>query len=269
MLEDTELRLGFFFAVLLLMMVLEALFPRRKRQLSRKQRWTTNLTLVVLNTVSLKLMGPLTAIVVAGYALDQGWGLMAFSPIPLPIYLEVIIGVILLDLAVYLQHVAFHRIPFLWRLHKVHHVDRDIDVTTGIRFHPLESVISMTYKCVVIVLLGPITLAVIVFEILLNASAMFNHANFRINSWLDRGLRVLFVTPDFHRVHHSVIPKETNSNYGFFLSIWDYLGKTYIAQPHKSHQGMTIGLESYQTNKPAVLGWCLSLPFKKPLAKVE
>jgi len=263
MTNDLTLRLGIFIGVLLLMMLLEAVFPKKKRSQARQGRWTTNLALVVINSFTLKLLGPVTAVVVAEYALDQGLGLLAFSPIPLPLYLEIIIGIVLLDFAIYLQHIAFHRIPFLWRLHKVHHVDRDIDVTTGIRFHPVEAVISMLYKCVVILLLGPIALSVIIFEIILNASAMFNHANFSIPKKLDSVLRLLIVTPDSHRVHHSVHVKETNSNYGFFLSVWDRLGGTYIAQPKDTHSGMTIGLSSYQTPKPAMLSWCLLLPFKK------
>lgn len=263
MTNETLWRLGIFVSVLLLMMTLEAAFPKRHREQSRKGRWTTNLLLVVINSFALKILGPVTAVVVADYTLDQGWGLLAFSPIPLPFYLEIIVGVVLLDFAIYLQHVASHNIPILWRLHKVHHVDRDIDVTTGIRFHPLEAILSMIYKCLIIFLLGPITLSVIVFEIILNASAMFNHANLRLPKKLDYVLRALIVTPDSHRVHHSVHVNETNSNYGFFLSIWDRLGKTYAAQPRDTHEGMTIGLSSYQSQNPSLLSWSLLFPFKK------
>jgi len=263
MFEETTWRLGIFIFVLLLMMLLEAVLPKRERVQPRGGRWLTNLSLVVINSFVLKLLGPVTAVVVADYALDKGWGLLNVSPIPLPLYLEIIVGVVLLDLAIYFQHIAFHRIPILWKLHKVHHVDRDIDVTTGIRFHPVESIISMLYKCIVILLLGPIALSVIIFEIILNASAMFNHANFSIPKRLDSVLRKLIVTPDFHRVHHSIHVKETNSNYGFFLSIWDRLGNTYIKQPKDNHYDMTIGLSSYQSSKPAILSWCLILPFKK------
>jgi len=262
MTHETTWRLVAFVGVLMLMMLLEAAFPKRNRQQSRRGRWVTNLSLAVINSFALKVLGPVTAVVAADYALDNGWGMLSLSPFPLPFYLELLLGVVLLDLAIYLQHIAFHKIPFLWRLHKVHHVDRDIDVTTGIRFHPLESVISMIYKCVVIVLLGPITLAVILFEIVLNASAMFNHANFSISYRIDAILRKLFVTPDFHRVHHSLHVNETNSNYGFFLSIWDRLGNTYIVQPRDTHEGMTIGLSGFQSSKPAILSWCLILPFK-------
>jgi len=251
------------------MAILEAVLPKRERQQTRAQRWTTNLSLVVVNTIVLKLLGPITAIIAADYALSNNWGLIALSPIPLPLFAEIIIGVVLLDFAIYLQHVASHRIPILWRLHKVHHADRDIDVTTGIRFHPIEAGLSMVYKCGVVLLLGPIAMAVIVFEILLNASAMFNHANIRLPKTLDKILRTLIVTPDFHRVHHSVIEKETNSNYGFFLSIWDKLCKTHIEQPRETHQGMTIGLTTYQNQNPGKLSWCLTIPFKPTTGGTE
>jgi len=269
MTEEAILRLGLFLGILVLMMLLEALFPKRPRQQARHKRWPTNLLLVAISAVCLKLLGPLSAVIVAEYALDQGWGLLAYSPIPLPIYMEILLGIMLLDLAVYLQHIAMHRIPFLWRMHKVHHADRDIDVTTGVRFHPLEIILSMAYKCGIIVLLGPIALAVIIFEILLNASAMFNHANLHINKKVDSVLRKIIVTPDFHRVHHSVIEKETNSNYGFFLSIWDRLGKTYRPQPKDNHHGMTIGLNGHQSNDPALLTWCLMTPLKNQIKEIE
>jgi len=262
--DDTQLRLMIFLGVLVFMAALETLLPRRERQLSRVSRWSTNLSLVLINTVALKLLGPVAAIVVADYAMDNHWGLLSLSPIPLPLFLEVIIAIMLLDFAIYLQHVALHRVPFLWRFHKVHHVDRDLDVTSGIRFHPIEAVMSMLYKCAIILLLGPVTIAVVLFEIILNASAMFNHANVRLPKSLDAILRKLVVTPDFHRVHHSTLPAETNSNYGFFLSLWDYLGKTYIAQPKHQHEGMVIGLKAYQSKQPANLWWCLRLPFVAP-----
>jgi len=262
--DDTQLRLMIFLGVLALMAALEALLPRRERRLSRASRWSTNLSLVLINTVALKLLGPVAAIVVADYAMDNNWGLLSLSPIPLPVYLEIIVAIALLDFAIYLQHVLMHRVPFLWRFHKVHHVDRDLDVTTGIRFHPIEVMMSMAYKCAVILLLGPVTIAVVLFEIILNASAMFNHANMRLPKGIDAVLRKLIVTPDFHRVHHSTLPQETNSNYGFFLSIWDYLCKTYIAQPKHQHEGMVIGLSAYQSQQPAKLLWCLGLPFTTP-----
>jgi sterol desaturase/sphingolipid hydroxylase (fatty acid hydroxylase superfamily) len=261
MLEDHSLRLFIFIAVLLLMMTLESLSPKRNRQQSRIGRWRTNLSLVLMNSVVLKLLGPVAAITVASYAHNQQWSLLSLLPVELPLWVSIAITVVILDMAIYVQHVGFHKIPFLWRLHQVHHADRDIDVTTGIRFHPLEAVISMLYKCVIVFLLGPTVAAVIVFEIILNASAMFNHANFHMPQWVDRVLRTLIVTPDSHRVHHSDIQQETDSNYGFFLSIWDRIFSTYTPQPIKNHTGMTIGLTEYQTQHPAQLLWCLSLPF--------
>jgi len=182
----------------------------------------------------------------------------------LPFYVEVILAIVILDLAIYFQHVMSHKLPFLWRFHKVHHADRDIDVTTGIRFHPIEAALSMIYKCGIILLLGPATLAVLVFEILLNASPMFNHANVSLPKSVDRLLRLIIVSPDMHRVHHSEIPQETNSNYGFFLSIWDRIFRSYIPQPQKGHQGMAIGLSEYQTEKPASLLWSIKIPFDSP-----
>lgn len=269
MLDDTQLRLAIFIGVLVFMAALEAILPKRERQQTRSQRWATNLSLVVVNSIVLKLLGPITAVIAADYALDNNWGLIGLSPIALPLFVEILLGIILLDFAIYIQHVASHHFPILWRLHKVHHADRDIDVTTGIRFHPIEAALSMIYKCGVILLLGPITIAVIIFEILLNASAMFNHANIRLPNTLDKILRTLIVTPDFHRVHHSVIEKETNSNYGFFLSVWDKLCNTYIEQPRENHQGMTIGLNAYQNQNPGKLSWCLTVPFKNVTRETE
>ena len=208
-------------------------------------------------------MGPLTAVMAAEYAMDQGWGLLSLLPFSLPFYLELILGIILLDLLIYLQHVACHYVPVLWRFHKVHHADRDLDVTTGVRFHPVEAILSMLYKCAVIALLGPIALSVVIFEIVLNASAMFNHANVAIPKKIDTFLRWFIITPDVHRIHHSTNVAETNSNYGFFLSIWDRIGKTYKSQPEAGHDDMVIGLSSYQTQNPSKIIWCLTLPFKK------
>jgi sterol desaturase/sphingolipid hydroxylase (fatty acid hydroxylase superfamily) len=170
--------------------------------------------------------------------------------------------VVLLDFAVYVQHVISHKVPILWRLHKVHHADRDVDATTGVRFHPVEALLSMIYKSAIVLLLGPAAMAVVVFEIILNASAMFNHANLRLPSSLDKVLRSLFVTPDMHSVHHSVIVHETDSNYGFFLSIWDKLFKTYTANPSLTPDKINIGLNEYQTDNPSSLGWSLALPFR-------
>jgi len=172
-----------------------------------------------------------------------------------------ILAVIMLDGLIYLQHVISHHIPALWALHKVHHTDRDLDVTSALRFHPIEILFSMVYKMFWVIILGPSAAAVIIFEVILNGSAMFNHANMRLPLWLDKVLRIFIVTPDMHRVHHSVIEGETNSNYGFFLSIWDRLGRTYIPQPKRGHDDMVIGLSEHQHNGPRSLAWSLSLPF--------
>jgi len=259
--NDSDIRLAIFLGVLILMSLLEALFPRRARTQTRLERWPTNLGIIVLNAISLRLLGPISALIAADYALDHNWGLLAHSPIPLPLWLEFIIGFLLLDLAIYWQHVASHKIPMIWRFHKVHHADRDIDASTGIRFHPIEVALSMVYKCGIILLLGPITLAVLIFEITLNASAMFNHANFKLPLCLDKILRQIIITPDVHRVHHSVIKHETNSNYGFFLVFWDKLFGSYIKQPQEGHDSMTIGLDEYQSKQPNTFSWSLLTPF--------
>ena len=203
---------------------------------------------------------PVLAVAMAEIAAARGWGLL--NLVDLPLWLEFVIAVAVLDMLIYAQHVATHKTPILWRLHQVHHADRDIDVTTGARFHPVEIVLSMGYKLLCVIALGPSALAVFVFEVLLNASAMFNHANVRLPLSVDRVMRSVIVTPDMHRVHHSIVRNETDSNYGFFLSIWDRLFGTYIAQPRDGHDGMTIGLKEYQTPKPANLFWCLWLPFR-------
>jgi len=261
--EQGSIRILVFASVLIAMASFEAVWPRKKRALERSKRWFSNLSLSVINSVVIKVLGPITAISAAEYALDNGYGLMAASPIPLPFLIEVLIGFILLDLLIYAQHVMSHKVPLLWRFHKVHHADRDIDVTTGIRFHPIEALFSMLYKCALILLLGPLPVAVFLFEVVLNGSAMFNHANVKLPAWADRALRLIIVTPDTHRIHHSVLVKETDSNYGFFLSIWDRLFKTYRAQPKLGHDDMVIGLDEYQTQSPASLIWSLNEPFKQ------
>lgn len=257
------IRLIVFASVLLVMASAEALWPRKKRVMDRPARWFNNLSLSVINSIAIKVLGPITAIAAAEYALDNGYGLIALSPTPLPFWLEILIGFVILDLLIYFQHVLSHKVPMIWKFHKVHHADRDIDVTTGIRFHPIEVLFSMLYKCGFILLLGPLPIAVFLFEVVLNGSAMFNHANVRLPSWLDKALRFIIVTPDFHRVHHSTNRKETNSNYGFFLSIWDRIFKTYIAQPKLGHDDMVIGLDEYQTKSPASLAWSLKTPFNQ------
>ena len=257
--EDT-LRLSIFIGALLLLMLAEQVWPRKNRVAKRSSRWMTNFGMSVINTVALRLLGPIAALGAAAYAGSKGWGVS--NLLDLPNWFELIVAIILLDLAIYAQHVVTHHVPILWRLHRVHHVDRDIDVTTALRFHPLEIAVSMIYKCAVVFVLGPAVLAVLIFEVLLNTCAMFNHANLALPKQLDRILRVFIVTPDMHRVHHSIIEPETNSNFGFSLSIWDRLFRTYTDQPEAGHDHMIIGLRHHQNENPTRLPWSLFFPFK-------
>jgi len=253
------LRGGLFLSLLLLFILAESLSPKRRRVLGRLKRWRTNFGFTVLNTIAIKLLGPVTAIATAGYAARNQFGI--FNQIDLSLGVEFVLAIIVLDLAIYGQHVATHKIPLLWRLHKVHHADRDIDTTTALRFHPIEILLSMLFKCLLVLALGPAIFAVLVFEALLNGCAMFNHANLHLPGWMDRIIRLFIVTPDMHRVHHSVRPSETNSNYGFSLSVWDRLFRTYNDQPQDGHLKMTIGLREYQSEDPENFIWSLRLPF--------
>lgn len=256
-------RLGTFLTLLVLFAGLETLVPRRSRNLSRARRWPTNLAMTVLNSVALRALAVLLPLLAIGAALDaeaQGWGL--FNRIDWPVWLELVLAVLILDLAIWAQHLVTHKVPLLWRFHRVHHADRDMDVTTGFRFHPVEILASMLLKIGLVYLLGPSALAVLVFEILLSGTALFNHANIALPGPLDRALRFVLVTPDMHRVHHSVHRAEHDSNYGFCLSLWDRLFGTYVAEPEAGHGAMTVGLE-WQDERPAKLGWVLRLPFRR------
>lgn len=259
--SETLLRLSIFFGALILFSSLEAIFPRRQRKLPRQGRWLTHLGITVIDSLAIRILGPLTAIAVAIWASGKGIGL--FNLTDWPLWLEITAAFILLDFAIYLQHVISHRVPFFWRFHKVHHTDRDLDASSAIRFHPVEILLSMLYKCGLVLLIGPAALAVLIFEIVLNASAIFNHANLKLPLGLDKVLRIFIVTPDMHRVHHSVIEGETNRNYGFNFSVWDRLCRTYKAQPEGGHDAMTIGLSEHQNMAPANLLWSLKLPFAK------
>jgi sterol desaturase/sphingolipid hydroxylase (fatty acid hydroxylase superfamily) len=256
---ETVVRLGVFAAVMVVLAVLEAALPRKKRSLPRAGRWFTNLLLVVIDSIVLRVLVPVSAMTVAVYVEARGWGLYNF--LEWPQWLEIVMSVLLLDMLVYWQHVLAHRIAFIWNFHRVHHADPDFDVTTALRFHPVEIVLSMLYKFVCIWVLGPAAVAVFIFEVLLNACAMFNHANLRLPGWLDRLVRTVLVTPDMHRVHHSVLPHELNSNYAFGLSVWDRLFATYTAQPEGGHKNMRIGLAAEQNGRPASLSWSLFQPF--------
>ncbi len=258
------LRAASFAGVFVVMAALEALWPRRARVQARIARWRTNGALVVIDTLLVRgvaLLAPaLAATGAAAWAQAQGFGL--FNVIAAPALAEIVLAALALDAAVWAQHVAFHRAPLLWRLHRVHHADRDLDASSGLRFHPAEIAISMLWKAAVVVALGAPVVAVIVFEVLLNATAMFNHANVKLPTWLDRALRLVLVTPDMHRVHHSVRVEELNTNFGFCLSLWDRASGLYRAQPQGGHEAMTIGLEAHQDEAPAKLGWSLVFPGK-------
>ncbi|MGX9353060.1 sterol desaturase family protein [Shimia sp. W99] len=259
--HETLIRLSIFGGLFALFATIEALAPRRNRTQPRGHRWLTNWTLSIIDTATLRLLAFALPLLAVGAAMDagqQGWGL--FNLIALPGPIELILAILIFDFAIWIQHLVTHKIPLLWRLHRVHHADRDIDVTTAIRFHPVEIALSMLLKIGLVYLLGPSALAIILFEIILNGTAMFNHANIKLPLPLDRALRLVLVTPDMHRVHHSIHRHEHDSNYGFALSIWDRLFGTYVAQPAKGHEGMTIGLQ-WQDKRPNKLGWSLALPF--------
>jgi len=254
---------GAAFALVLLAMALwEVLASRRPQWISRRQRWPGNLLLVALNTLLVRLLFPLAGVGAALVAAEQGWGL--FNLIALPMWLAVVASVIALDMAIYFQHRLFHAAPWLWRLHRMHHADLEFDVTTGLRFHPLEILISMGIKLAMVTLLGAPALAVLIFEVLLNATSMFNHGNVRLPTGIDRGLRLLVVTPDMHRVHHSIIRRETDSNFGFNLPWWDRLFGTYRDQPAAGHLGMTIGIEDFREAHDLRLDRMLLQPFVSP-----
>lgn len=259
--HEPLIRLGFFVGVFALVATWEVLAPRRTLTVSKGQRWAANLGLVVLNTALLRLVLPLAAVGLAAFASQNGWGLL--NHFAVPAWLAVPLAVIALDLAIWLQHVMVHAVPALWRLHRVHHADLDYDLTTGARFHPVEIFLSMGMKFAAIVVLGPPVMAVVIFEALLNATAMFNHGNVRLPAALDRVLRWVVVTPDMHRVHHSVEDDESNSNFGFNLPWWDRLFGTYRAQPRAGHEAMIIGIHGHRDPQGvARLPGMLTLPFR-------
>ena len=258
--NEKYVRMGFFFGMLLLIGLWEILAPKRALTVSKTVRWINNLGLVFFNTFLLRVLFPAAAVGLASLAAANGWG--AFNYYEIPLWLTLTASVIIMDLVIYLQHVMVHAVPLLWRLHRVHHADLDYDVTTGSRFHPLEIIFSMLVKFAAILLLGPPVIAVIVFEIILNATAMFNHGNIGLPKSLDKILRLFLVTPDMHRVHHSVEDDEANSNFGFSLPWWDRIFGTYRDQPRGGHVDMTIGIHKYRD--PKQVSWLpgmLNLPF--------
>ena len=264
---DNELliRLGFFFGILILMFLWEVIAPRRTLTTSKITRWFSNLCLVLIDSIVVRLIFPTALVGIAFLAQQRGWGI--FNQFEMPSLLKITLSVLILDLAIYLQHIMFHSIPLFWRLHMVHHSDMDIDVTTGIRFHPIEIVLSMGIKMIAAILIGPPPIAVVVFEVLLNGTSIFNHGNVRYSQNIDSFLRLLVVTPEMHRVHHSTIRWETNSNLGFNFPWWDRLFGTYRDQPAKGHLEMSIGLDQFKEPNKLTLPWLIVLPFIGKLGK--
>ena len=251
--NEVAIRLSFFFGVFVIVGLWELVAPRRALTVSKSVRWLNNLGIVFFNSFLLRLIFPVAAAGMATFAAQQGWGILNYYT--LNSGFAVVISVMAMDFIIYLQHVMVHAVPALWRLHRVHHADLDFDVTTGARFHTIEIILSMLIKFAAIIVLGPPVLAVVIFEVLLNATSMFNHGNVRIPQSVDRALRWIVVTPDMHRVHHSVEDDETNSNFGFNLPWWDRLFGTYRNQPRGGHEQMTIGIRTFRDTK-----WCSWLP---------
>lgn len=260
--NESRWRLTCFAGMLLVMALLEWLVPRKQRVVPRAARWMSHLGLVAINTLAARLLIPLSVVGAATWAETHHWGLL--NHVTWPPWAEFTLALVWLDLAIYGQHVLSHHVPWLWRLHKVHHADLDLDVTSGIRFHTLEILLSVVFKLGLVVVLGPSGLAVLVFEIILNAASLWSHSNVRLPLGVDRWLRLILVTPDMHRVHHSVLVDETNSNYGFQLPWWDYLFRTYQAQPQAGHDEMVIGLASPREEQQVVpLTGLLAMPFRR------
>jgi sterol desaturase/sphingolipid hydroxylase (fatty acid hydroxylase superfamily) len=257
--HEPLIRLSAFAGILALMALWEWL-SRRHQEIGRARRWPSNLGIIALNSVVVRLVFPAAAVGTALLAEARGWGLL--QALEAPTWLAIAASVILLDLAIYLQHVLFHAVPVLWRLHRMHHADLEFDVSTGVRFHPIEILLSMGIKLGVVAALGTPAVAVLVFEVLLNATSMFNHGNVRLAARIDRVLRWIVVTPEMHRVHHSVVPRETNSNFGFNLPWWDRLFGTYRAQPAAGHEGMTIGIAQFRDPSELRLDRLLIQPFR-------
>ncbi|MCC0034922.1 MAG: sterol desaturase family protein [Hoeflea sp.] len=265
-LSEPVIRLLAFSTIFIALAAIELLAPRLERDEMRgalkSRRWMTNLAMVVLSSVALRIVFPLAAVGTALWAQANGYGL--FPLIGLPLWAAGILAFIVLDFAVWLEHVISHKWQWLWRIHRMHHADTGFDLTTALRFHPLEIVLSMFWKAAVIIALGAPPVAVLVFEIVLNGAAMFNHANIKLPKSADAVLRLLIVTPDMHRIHHSTDPRETDSNYGFNLAIWDRLFSTYTETPRRGDTGIEIGLSEWRDSRTARLGWALALPFRFP-----
>jgi len=258
--NEAYIRLGFFFGIFMIMAMYEVIAPKRKLTTSKKLRWFTNLSITFLNSLLLRWLFPVLAIGIAYMAEEKGLGIL--NKVELPKVISILIAVLFLDFIIYVQHYAFHVLHHPWKLHMMHHTDLDLDVTSGARFHPVEIMLSMCIKVSVVLFIGAPPVAVLIFEVLLNATAMFNHSNVNIPVNIDRILRLFVVTPDMHRVHHSVIIRETNSNYGFNFPWWDRIFGTYNDQPVKGHYDMTIGLANFRDLKPLVFPKLLMIPFQ-------
>ena len=258
--HEPTIRLITFLTVLISMMVWEVATPRRRQEIPKVLRWTNNLSLVVIDTAILRLAFPVLAVGLAGIAKINGWGL--FNMIDLPLWVAVIFAIMLLDLATYVQHIVFHAMPGLWRLHRMHRADLEFDATTGLRFHPAEIVLSMTVKLALVLAIGAPAVAVLAFEVILNAASIFNHSNIIMPPAVDRVVRLFLVTPDMHRVHHSIKPRETNANFGFSVPWWDRLFGTYLAQPARGHLEMKIGIEQFRSPRELWLDRMLVQPVR-------
>lgn len=258
---EPVIRVSFFIVILLTLALWELRAARRQQVIGRSKRWPHNLLIVLVDTVAVRLVFPMVAIGAAFLSDEKGWGL--FNLIALPEWTIILLSVVALDLVIYFQHRVFHAVPWLWRLHRMHHADLEFDVTTGLRFHPLEIILSMGLKIVAVIALGAPPVAVLVFEVLLNATSMFNHSNINLPLSKDKVLRRFIVTPDMHRVHHSIIRQETDSNFGFNLPWWDWIFRTYRPQPEKGHQNMTIGIEEFRDPAQLRLDKMLIQPFRE------
>jgi len=252
-------RMSAFLTLLALFAVTEWLFPRRKSYGYKPRRWFSNLSIVAINVGLLRLVFPLLAVEVSFITVEKGWGL--FQLVGWPGWLNFGCSILILDVAIYMQHVMFHAVPTLWRIHKVHHTDLDFDVTTGVRFHPIEIIISMGIKIMTVIAFGISPIAIIIFEVLLNGSSMFTHTNIKLPLGLDRVVRWLIVTPDMHRIHHSTEMRERNSNYGFNLSLWDRLFGTYRQNPQVDHPDMELGTPAFRNPKYLKINWLFLIPF--------
>ncbi len=260
--QDALICLLIFFGAFGVMAGLEKLLPRRVPMRPKAERWMINIMITAINTLIIRFAMPILPVGAALVAQQNGWGILNMLP-QFPDVAVWALGLMTLDLIVYLQHVAFHRVPLLWRLHRVHHCDLDVDVTTGLRFHPIEIVLSLTIRILAVLALGIPAPVVLAFEVILITMAVFNHANVAIPRWLDGFVRLFVVTPDMHRVHHSTQVAETNSNYGFNLSCWDRLLRTYCAQPKADHAAMSIGLPDVRDPSRVSLPALMIAPFQK------